>query len=88
MPDYSLDWTKYAPYFKDNTILPILELVAETEPKTLSFIVTDWRDSRKKTFGELLKTVGILGRHYCRWIFSTWDFLASLWEDGSQIGRE
>ena len=34
---------KYAPYFKDSIILPIPELLAETEPKTLSFIVKDLR---------------------------------------------
>ena len=31
---------KYAPYFKDNTILPIPELVAEVESKTLRTIKT------------------------------------------------
>ena len=37
---------KYAPYFKESTILPIPELVTEVEPKTLSFIVTDLRTLR------------------------------------------
>ena len=71
---------KYAPYSKDNTILPVPELVAETEPKTLSLIVTDlrtWRPARlkKETFGELIKTVGIPGRYYCWQSFTTWDVL-------------
>ena len=39
--------SKYAPYFKENTILLILELVAKTEPKTLSFIVIDLRTWRR-----------------------------------------
>ena len=38
--------SKYARYFNDNSILPIPELVAETELKTLSFIVTDLRTQR------------------------------------------
>ena len=71
---------KYASYFKDNTILPILELVAETEPKTLSFIVTDLRTWRlaglkKETFGGLLNTAGILGQYYYQQSFATWDIL-------------
>ena len=37
---------KYAPYFKDSTILPILELVVEVKPKTLSYIVMDLRTRR------------------------------------------
>ena len=37
---------KYAPYFQDNTILPIPNLVAAVEPKTLSLIVTDLRTRR------------------------------------------
>ena len=50
-----------APDFKENIILPILDLVAEVEPKTLFFIVTDLRTRtmagiKKETFGELLKT--------------------------------
>ena len=34
---------KYAPYSQSNTILPIPDLVAVMEPKTLSLIVTDLR---------------------------------------------
>ena len=46
---------KYAPYFQDNHILPLLELVAAAEPKTLSFIISDLRTRRlaglkKETF--------------------------------------
>ena len=70
---------KYAPYFKDNIMLPIPELVAETEPKTL-FFVTDFRTRRlaglkKEIFGELLKTSGIPGRYYGRQSFTARDVL-------------
>ena len=37
---------KHVSYFKDNNVLPIQELVAETEPKIPSFIVTDLRTRR------------------------------------------
>ena len=71
---------KYTPYFKDNTILPIPELVVEAEPKTLSFIVTDLRTRRlaglkKETFGELFRTAGIPGQYYSQQSFATWDVL-------------
>ena len=66
----------YAPYFKENAILPILELVAETVLKILSFIVTDKRTRRlsgltKETFGEFLGKAEIPGRYYCRGSFAT-----------------
>ena len=37
---------KYAPYFQCNTILPIPDLMAAVESKTLSLIVTDLRTRR------------------------------------------
>ena len=68
---------KYASYFKENTILPIPELVAETVPMILSFIVTDLKTRKlsglKKTFWELLGTAGIPGRYCCGRNFTTWD---------------
>ena len=47
LQDYKRDRVKkYAQYFQRNEILPIPELVAEVEPKTLSFIITDLRTRR------------------------------------------
>ena len=79
--DYGKDRvSKYAPYFKENAILPIPELVVETKSKTLFFIITDlrtWRlaELKNKTFGELLKTAGIPSRYFCQQNFITWDVL-------------
>ena len=79
--DYKWDSVgTYAPYFKENAILPIPELVAETKHKTLSFIVNDrrtWRLARlkKETFGGLIETAGIPGWYYSRRSFATWDVL-------------
>ena len=61
--DYERDGVKkYAQYFQGDEILPIPELVAEVEPKTESFIITDLKTRRlaevkKETFEELLKSV-------------------------------
>ena len=71
---------KYAPYFRGNEILPIPEIVAEVEPKTLSFIITDLRTRKlagikKETFEELLKSASIPCRYFCRWSFAIWDVL-------------
>ena len=41
---------KYAPYFKDNEILPIPELAEVVEPRTLSFVVTDLKRGLRRGF--------------------------------------
>ena len=69
-----------APYFQGNTILPILDLVAAVEPKTLSLIVTKLRTRRlaglkKESFRELLRTAGILYQYFCWQSYTTWDVL-------------
>ena len=56
---------KYALYFKGMEILPLQELVAETEPNTRSYIITDLRNKRlagirKDALKELLKSAGVL----------------------------
>ena len=61
-------------------ILPIPELVAEIEPKTLSYIIMDLRNKRlagirKDTFEELLKSADIPCRYFCRRSFAIWDVL-------------
>ena len=66
-------------------ILPILELVAEVKPKTLSYIITDLRtkrlaEIRRETFKELLKSTGIPCWYFCRQSFVTWDVLLPLEE--------
>ena len=77
--DYKRDRIeKYAEYFKQNEILPILKLVEAVKPKTLSFVVTDlrtWRLARikKESFEELLKDIPV--RYFCRRNFATWDIL-------------
>ena len=53
-------------------------MVAETEPKTLSYIITDLRHKRlagimKDTFEDLLKSLGIPCRDICRRSFATLD---------------
>ena len=79
--EHERDWVgKYAPYFQGNTILPIPDLVAAVEPKTLSLIVTDLRTRRlaglkKESSWELLKTAGIPCRYFCRRSYATWDVL-------------
>ena len=54
---------KYAPYFQGYQILPVPELVAPIEPKTLSFIMKDLRTRRlaglqKEMLEELFKSTG------------------------------
>ena len=71
---------KYAPYFQGNTILPITDLVAVVEPKTLSLIVTDLRTRRlaglkKESFREQLRTAGIPCLYFCRQSYASWDVL-------------
>ena len=52
------------------------ELVEAMEPKTLSFIISDLRTRQKKdTFKELLKTMDIQCRYFCRQSFAIWDVL-------------
>ena len=67
---------KYAPYFKNNEIPPIPELIEAVEPKTLFFVVTDLKTRRlagikKEAFEEVLRTVGIPCRYFCRRSFAT-----------------
>ena len=81
--DYPKDRVnKYAPYFEKDRILPIPELVDAVEPKTRSFVISNFRTRRlaglkKETFEELLKTAGVPSRYFCRRSFATWDFLLS-----------
>ena len=73
---------KYAPYFKENEILPIPELTEALEPKILSFVVIDQKTRRlagikKEAFEEVLRSVGIPCRYFCRRSFATWNILLS-----------
>ena len=84
---------KYALYLKGTEIFPIPELVAETETKILSYLITDLRKNklagiREDTFKDLLKSTCIPCRYFSRRILSTWDVLAALGGFGQEASQE
>ena len=79
--DYERDRVgKYAPYFKDNIILPLQGISDLLEPWILSFMVVDLKTRgltglTKGISEELLWTAGIPVQYFCRRSFATWDVL-------------
>ena len=71
---------EYDSYFKDTEIRPISELTKAVEPKTLSFVVTDFKNRRlarikKESFEEILRSARVPCRYFWRRSFAIWDVL-------------
>ena len=88
--DYNICREKYEKYFEGNRIHPILELIKEVEPKTISFVETDLRTRRlagikKDVFEDLLRAADIPAKYYCRRSFATWDVLLPSEEQAAKL---
>ena len=72
-------------------MLPIPELVAETEPKTAQqnhrLEEQETGGIRKDTFEELLKSTGIPCRYFFQRSFATWDVLLPSEELAKKLSR-
>ena len=91
--DYEKDkMGKYAPYFKDNIILPIPGISDLLEPRILSLVVVDLKDRKlvgltKEVFEELLQTADISAQYFCRGSFATWDVQLPTKEQAAKLAE-
>ena len=80
----------YTQYFNCNTILPILELTKEFEPRKDSFVVSDNKTRRltslrREAFEEVFRAARVPCKYFCRRSFATWNILQPTAEQAAKL---